>query len=133
MGEGYQLSLAINIQYWQRLCYCMIHLLHSRATKKQIDEMLETLAVYIKLAVDIRRGILAGGGALHADCEAVLLEEGSQQDDIWGADWIPSTQQILYEALINIRPKQNNPSMKILDSSIRNRIAEIVQSILGGI
>jgi hypothetical protein len=133
MGEGYQLSLAINIQYWQRLCYCMIHLLHSRATKKQIDEMLETLSVYIKLAVDIRRGILAGGGALHADCEAVLLEEGSQQDDIWGADWIPSTQQILYEALINIRPKQNNPSMKILDPSIRNRITEIVQSILGGI
>jgi hypothetical protein len=133
MGEGYQLSLAINIQYWQRLCYCMIHLLHSRATKKQIDEMLETLGVYIKLAVDIRRGILAGGGALHADCEAVLLEEGSQQDDIWGADWIPSTQQILYEALINIRPKQNNPSMKILDSFIRNRITEIVQSILGGV
>lgn len=133
MGEGYQLSLAINIQYWQRLCYCMIHLLHSRATKKQIDEMLETLGVYIKLAVDIRRGILAGGGALHADCEAVLLEDGSQQDDIWGADWIPSTQQILYEALINIRPKQNNPSMKILDPFIRNRITEIVQSILGGV
>ena len=133
MGEGYQLSLAINIQYWQRLCYCMIHLLHSRATKKQIDEMLETLGVYIKLAVDIRRGILAGGGALHADCEAVLLEEGSQQDDIWGADWIPSTQQILYEALINIRPKQNNPSMKILDPFIRHRITEIVQSILGGV
>ncbi len=87
----------------------------------------------IKLAVDIRRGILAGGGALHADCEAVLLEEGSQQDDIWGADWIPSTRQILYEALINIRPKQNSPSMKILDPSICNRIAEIVQSILGGI
>jgi len=111
----------------------MIHLLHSRATKKQIDEMLETLGVYIKLAVDIRRGILAGGGALHADCEAVLLEEGSQQDDIWGADWIPSTQQILYEALINIRPKQNNPSMKILDPFLRNRIAEIVQNILGGV
>jgi len=111
----------------------MIHLLHSRATKKQIDEMLETLGVYIKLAVDIKRGILAGGGALHADCEAVLLEEGSQQDDIWGADWIPFTQQILYEALINIRPKQNNPSMKILDPFIRNRITEIVQSILGGV
>lgn len=133
MREGYQLSLTINIQYWQRLCYCMIHLLHSRATKKQIDEMLETLGVYIKLAVDIRRGILAGGGALHADCEAVLLEEGSQQDDIWGEDWIPSTQQILYEALINIRPKQNNSSMKILDPFIRNRITEIVQSILGGV
>ena len=62
-----------------------IHLLHSRATKKQLDEMLETLGYYIKLAVDIQRDILAGGGSLHADCEALLLEDGSQQEDIWGA------------------------------------------------
>nr|WP_277989900.1 DUF5674 family protein [Phormidium pseudopriestleyi] len=41
--------------------------------------MLETLDDYIKLAVDIERKILAGGGELHADCEAVLLENGSKQ------------------------------------------------------
>lgn len=40
--------------------------------------MLQTLGTYVKLAVDIRRGILAGGGTLHADCEAVLLEDDSQ-------------------------------------------------------
>lgn len=108
----------------------MIHLLRSRATRQQLDEMLETLGVYVKLAVDIRRDILAGGGLLHADCEAVLLDDGSQQEDIWGADWIPPTQQIRYEALINIRPRQNNPTMKILDPSIRNRVAEIVQQLL---
>ena len=93
----------------------MVHLLRSRATKQQLNEMLKELGVYVKLAVDIRRGNLAGGGVLHADCEAVLLENGSKQEDIWGADWIPSTQQIHYEALINIRPRQNNPSMKIID------------------
>lgn len=111
----------------------MVHLLRSRATKQQLDEMLEKLGVYVKLAVDIRRGILAGGGVLHADCEAVLLEDGSKQEDIWGADWIPSTQQIRYEALINIRPSQNNPSMKIIDLSICDRIAETVQHLLGGV
>lgn len=109
----------------------MIHLLYFRATKQQLDEMLETIGVYIKLAVDIRRGILAGGGALHADCEAVLLGEGSRQEDIWGADWIPSTQQVRYEALINIRPRQNNPAMEILDPAIRERVGEIVQRLLG--
>src|SRR5438094_9076327 len=57
---------------------------------------------HIKLAVDTRLGIIAGGSALHSDCEAVLLDEGSRQEDIWGADWIPETQQIRYEALINI-------------------------------
>jgi hypothetical protein len=108
-----------------------IHLLNSPANKRQLDKMSEVFDVFIKIAVDIRRGILAGGGALHADCEAVLLNDGSKQEDIWGADWIPMTQQIRYEALINIRPHQKNPSMEVLDTSIRERIAEIVQRLLG--
>lgn len=111
----------------------MIHLLRSRATRQQLDEMLGVLGVYIKLAVDVRRDILAGGGVLHADCEAVLIDDGSQQEDIWGADWIPSTQQVRYEALINIRPHQKNPSMEVLGPSIRNRIEEIVQRLLGDV
>lgn len=110
-----------------------IHLLRSRATKQQVDEMLEALGGYIKLAVDIHQGIVVGGGVLHADCEAVLLDEGSQREDIWGADWIPSTQQIRFEALINIRPHQSNPAMEILNASIRERIAEAVKRLLGGI
>ena len=111
----------------------MIHLLRSRSTQPQLEEMTEELGVYIKLAVDVRHGILAGGGALHADCEAVLIDKGSRQEDIWGADWIPSTQQIRFEALINIRPHQNNPSMEILDPSLCSRINEIVQRLLGGV
>ena len=67
----------------------MIHLLTSLATKQQIGEMAEELGAYIKLAVDINKGILAGGGTLQADCEAVLLNDGSRQEDIWGVDWIP--------------------------------------------
>ena len=111
----------------------MVHRIRFRATRQQLDEMLETLRVYVKVAVDIRQGILAGGGVLHADCEAVLLDEGSRQEDIWGADWIPETQQIQYEALINIRPRQNNPSMVILDPSIRDRVGTIMQNLLGGV
>ena len=72
----------------------MIHLIRTHATTRQIEEMLQALETYIKLAVDIRQGILAGGGELHADCEAVLLENGCKQEDIWGADWIPKTQQL---------------------------------------
>jgi hypothetical protein len=111
----------------------MIHLVRFRATREQLDEMLDALGVYVKLAVDVRRGILAGGGTLHADCEAILLEDGSQQQDIWGADWIPSTQEVTFEALINVRPRQDNPAMEILDPAIRDRVAEIVRSRLGGI
>ena len=56
----------------------MIHGIRPRATKEQMAEILQTFGTYVKLAVDIRRGILAGGGTLHADCEAVLLEDDSQ-------------------------------------------------------
>jgi hypothetical protein len=55
--------------------------------------MLEALETYIKLAMDIQREILAGGGELHADCEEVLLDNGSSQENIWGADWYPKTKE----------------------------------------
>jgi hypothetical protein len=60
----------------------MIHIIRSPASEQQISEMLGTLEDYIKLAVDVDREILAGGGALHADCEAVLLEDGSKQESV---------------------------------------------------
>jgi Protein of unknown function (DUF5674) len=111
----------------------MILIVRSRATKEQINEMLKAHRFYIKTAVDIERGILAGGGELHADCEAMLLENGSRQDNIWGASWNPLTQEVFYESLINIRPRQNNRSVEILDSGIREQITQITQDLLGGV
>jgi len=111
----------------------VIHIIRSRATKQQMDDMQQTLGMYIKLAVDLRRGILAGGGELHADCEQLLLEDGSRQEDIWGADWYPVIQQVTFEALINIKPRQGNRSMLIADPAIRERVSQIVQLLLGGV
>ena len=109
----------------------MIDIIRDKATPAQIKEMLEMLQSYIKLAVDIDRGILAGGGAMHADCEAILLDDGSRQEFIWGADWDPSAQQVTFESLINIRPRQNNPSMEILDLEIRKEVADVTVKLLG--
>ncbi len=64
--------------------------------------MLEVQLTYIKLAVDVERGIVAGGGEYHADCEEVLLEDGSLQENIWGADWYPESRTVTFGALINI-------------------------------
>jgi hypothetical protein len=111
----------------------MIHLIKEKATPQQITEMLETLGTYIKLAVDIERKILAGGGILHSDCEAELLSDGSHQEDIWGADWFPESQEVQFEALINIRSSQNNPTMKIQDPNIRFKVESIIRELLEGI
>ena len=109
----------------------MIHIVRDNAGSAQIDEMLQELENYIKLAVDIRRRVLAGGGALNADCEAALLEDGSKQEDIWGADWIPSTREVRYEALINLRPDQGSFSMEPEDSDLRQVLGEIVRERMG--
>jgi hypothetical protein len=106
-----------------------IHLLRDAATPEQVAEMLEELQTYIKLAVDVEQGIVAGGGEWHRDCEQVLLDAGSRQEDIWGADWSPTQKEVRFEALINIRPRQNNRSMLIQDATLRARIEHVVRSI----
>lgn len=111
----------------------VIQVIRSRATPEQMRYMLEALDIYIKLAVDVERGIIAGGGELHADCEQVLLAEGSQQADVWGADWYPLKQTVGYESIINIRPSANNRSMKIQDSDLKKQIDQIAHSCLGGV
>jgi hypothetical protein len=98
-------------------------------TTSQVDEMLEELESYIKLAVDIERGVAAGGGALHADCEHMLLHHGSRQKDIWGADYYPHSGEIHYGALINLAPARNNSSMQIRDPGIRTKVAQIVHDL----
>lgn len=111
----------------------MIHLLTEKATRHHVAAMLEEYQTMIKLAVDIRLGVLAGGGVMHADCEQILLENGSEQDDIWGANWYPAEQRLEFEALINIRPSFGNRGMVIRDEDIRRQLESVVLKILGGV
>lgn len=108
----------------------MVRVIRTKASAEEIGEMAQALQTYIKLAVDIRRRVIAGGGALHADCEAALLEDGSQQVDVWGADWIPTSREVQFESLINIRPKQGNRKMTIEDAGIRSMVEQIVRERL---
>jgi len=107
-----------------------ICLLKQKASEIQIEETLKVLESYIKVAVDIERGILAAGGELHADCEAVLIEDGSRQEHIWGANWIPSKKKVTFEALLNIAPRRNNRSMEIQDPKVRASVESVVKSLL---
>ena len=88
----------------------------------------------VKFVVDVRRGIAAVGGELHADAEAELLEAGSEQQDLWGANYYPGRGEegcIEYTALINIRPAQGNRSMEVEDTRIRERIRELTYTLIG--
>jgi len=87
----------------------------------------------VKYVVDIEKGIAAVGGELHADAEQLLLETGSRQTDLWGANYYPGkgADCIEYTALINIRPAQGNRGMLIQDRQIRDRVREITSALIG--
>jgi hypothetical protein len=88
----------------------------------------------VKYVVDIERGLAAVGGELHADAEALLLEAGSRQEDLWGANYYPGRGPdacIEYTALINIRPASGNRAMFVGDRAIRDRIRELTFALIG--
>ena len=111
----------------------MIYILRNKVTAEQISEMLKEYESMIKIVVDIRRRILAGGGEMHSDCESVLLDDSSEQDDLWGANWFPAEQRIAFESLINIRPRLGNRNILIQNEEIRKPVESITREILGGV
>jgi hypothetical protein len=111
----------------------MIHIFKDKATREQLIEMLEIYDHMVKIVVDLRQKRLAGGGEMHSDCETVLLDSGSEQDDLWGANWYPEDQRLEYESLINIRPRLGNRNILIQDEKIRTQVKEITYEILGGV
>lgn len=111
----------------------MIYILREKPTSKQIAEMLKEYEAMIKIVVDIRRRTLAGGGEMHSDCESILLDDGSEQDDLWGANWFPAEQDIVFESLINIRPRLGNRNILIQSEDIRQQVESITVEILGGV
>ena len=88
----------------------------------------------VKYVVDVERSVIAVGGDMHADAEQSLLEAGSRQQDLWGANYYPGLGReecIEYTSLINIRPNQGNKSMVVQDEGVRERIRQITFSLIG--
>lgn len=100
-------------------------------TVSELEKMAERMyGSMVKADVDIEREILLVDMDMHADGEAYLLEEGSRQVDLWGINLHPdkygSDEFVEFDSMINIRPRQDNPTRDILDESIRKKIVEIV-------
>jgi len=88
----------------------------------------------VKVVVDVRRELVAVGGELHADAEQLLLDSGSRQTDLWGANYYPGQgpdRCIEFTALINIRPSQGNRGMAVADPELREAIRRITFKLIG--
>lgn len=88
----------------------------------------------VKAVVDIDRRIMALDAELHADQEAVLLDQGSSQKSLWGINLYPelfgTTDFIEFDSMINLRPSQGNMSRGVDDLEVQQRICDIVKDMV---
>jgi Protein of unknown function (DUF5674) len=87
----------------------------------------------VKAAVDVGRGVIALGGELHSDEEALLLEDGAMQGDVWGVNIYPAEAGdawIEFDSMINVRPSANNRSRGVDDPALRSRIRTVVEALI---
>lgn len=109
-----------------------------RASRIEPLELRRLVSLYfedmVKYVVDVERGVAAVGGDMHADAEQVLLDDGSRQEDLWGANYYPGRGRegcVELTSLINIRPARGNRSMEIQDPALRARVLELTHALLG--
>ena len=111
-----------------------ILVLDRRIERADLARLLPLFGDMIKYVADIQRGVIAIGGELQADAEAVLIEHGSRQADIWGANYYPGRGRdgcIEFTSLINIRPASGNRGMEIADPNIRERVRTLTIALIG--
>lgn len=88
---------------------------------------------YVKAVVDIEKELIAYDAGMHADLENYLLENGSQQKNLWGINFLKDVEGddwVEFDSMINIRPAQNNRSRGVEDGHIRSKIIKLVNQLL---
>lgn len=111
-----------------------IKIIKDSISLRELDGMAkESFGELVKIVVDIEQGIMAAGGDLHADEEALLIEQGSRQENLWGVnlysnksgdDWIE------FDSMINLRPSQDNRSRSVESQEICERIRNIISRLI---
>ena len=86
----------------------------------------------VKAVVDVEQRIMTIGGELHSDEEAVLLDQGSAQKNLWGINLYPEqpiAEWIEFDSMINVRPSGGNRSRNVEQAEIREAITAIVNRL----
>lgn len=112
-----------------------IEVVRDSVALSQIQAMAESqFGDLVKGVVDVEDAIMAIGGELHADEEALLLELGSRQASLWGINLYPAqygeAAWIEFDSMINLRPSQGNRTRSVENPDIQRRIIEIVGQLV---
>jgi hypothetical protein len=94
----------------------------------------QTFGGLVKGVVDVERGIMAIGGELRSDEEALLISQGSSQAHLWGINPYPDRyggpEFVEFDSMINIRPSVGNRSRGVDDPETRTAIAAVVERLV---
>lgn len=100
----------------------------------ELEEMAKKMfGNLVKAVVDVEKEIMAVDADLHADEEALLLEEGSLQKNLWGINLYPQLTGedfVEFDSMINLRPSQNNRSRGVDDENIQKSILVVVNKLV---
>ena len=107
-----------------------MHILEKSLKKTDFKPMEERMfGNFVKAVVDIEKKIIAIDAEMHADLEQFLLENGSEQKNLWGINFysdMTGEDFVEFDSMINVRPSQNNRSRGVDDPEIRKKILEVV-------
>lgn len=95
---------------------------------EEIRNLKEQFGPYVKVTADIDKGWVVVGGELHADGEKLLLDKGSQQDNIWGGGVDLENRLVDATAVLNLRPKLGNESLEIIDPARRKAFISLIKN-----
>ncbi len=112
-----------------------IQIISTPVSRDDLKRMAENQFIdMVKAVVDLEKGIMALGGEMHADEEAVLLNQGSRQKDLWGINLYPEREKeefIEFDSMINLRPSQGNMSRGVDDAAVREKVVAVVRELVG--
>ena len=109
-------------------------LVEKKISKSELAKLAkERYGDLVKAVVDVERGVMAIGAELHSDEEEHLLEQGSNQKDLWGINLYPDKsgdEFIEFDSVINLRPTQGNRSPDVLDPAVRQKVKELIVKLV---
>jgi hypothetical protein len=108
--------------------------LQKRIEPAVLRRLVERFEDMVKYVVDVERGVIAIGGEMPSDAEQVLLDAGSRQAALWGANYYPGRGRegcIEFTSFINIRPSAGNRGMELQDPALREIVRQLTFALVG--
>lgn len=106
-------------------------IIRGKISKKELDDVFDKFyGTMAKVVVDVERNILSIGCEFHIDCNEDLVNDGSAQKNLWGANLYRDNYKIDFVSLTNIKPSDGNRSMEIQNPAVKQKVEKIMRELL---